>query len=110
MIQFSFGLTEPEALPQINPLWSSEYIIQPYMICRVSFMHWTPWALSLARPSAGNSMAARIAMIAITTSSSIRVNPRRQMRSGDRANAAGGLTFFITDLGRVFHFWDLTGE
>ena len=36
-----------------------------------------PQAVSLARLSAGNSMAARIAIIAITTSSSMRVNTDR---------------------------------
>src|ERR1017187_2081022 len=36
-------------------------------------MHWTPWAFSLALSSAGRSNAARIAMMAITTSNSIKV-------------------------------------
>ena len=35
-------------------------------------------ALALARVNAGSSIAARMAMIAITTSSSIRVNPPRE--------------------------------
>jgi hypothetical protein len=39
-------------------------------------MHFTVWALSFAFESAGNSIPARIAMIAITTRSSIKVNPR----------------------------------
>src|ERR1700690_149460 len=38
-------------------------------------MHWARWALSLALVSAGNNKAARIAMMAMTTSSSIKVNP-----------------------------------
>jgi len=33
------------------------------------------WALAFALPKAGNNIAARIAMMAITTSSSINVNP-----------------------------------
>src|SRR6185503_16633508 len=36
-----------------------------------------PWAFSLARLKAGNNMAARMAMMAMTTSSSISVNARR---------------------------------
>jgi hypothetical protein len=36
------------------------------------------WALTLAFDRAGNNIAARIAMIAITTKSSIKVNPRRR--------------------------------
>src|ERR1017187_2131572 len=39
-------------------------------------MHWMPWALSLPLLSAGSSRAARMAMMAITTSSSISVKPR----------------------------------
>src|SRR5271170_1905430 len=39
------------------------------------FMHWMPWVCCLAFDNAGNSMAARIAMIAMTTSNSMRVNP-----------------------------------
>src|SRR5512138_3611665 len=34
-----------------------------------------PWALALALANAGNSMPARMAMMAITTSSSMRVKP-----------------------------------
>src|SRR5581483_4135518 len=44
--------------------------------CLVLFMHPIPCAWALDRASAGNSIAARIAMIAMTTSNSIRVNPR----------------------------------
>src|SRR3954447_10315456 len=39
-------------------------------------MHWTACAFSLARVKEGNSIAARIAMIAMTTRNSIRVNPQ----------------------------------
>src|SRR5437868_7688106 len=42
-------------------------------ICFSLLRHWVRLALSLARASAGRSKAARIAMIAITTSSSINV-------------------------------------
>ena len=42
--------------------------------CFRLFMHCVRLARSLALASAGNSMAARIAMMAMTTSSSIRVN------------------------------------
>jgi hypothetical protein len=40
------------------------------------FMHWMAWALSLPLPSAGSSRAAKMAMMAMTTSNSISVNPR----------------------------------
>src|SRR5439155_21105187 len=39
-------------------------------------MHMMPWALVLALAKAGNSRAARMAMMAITTKSSINVKPR----------------------------------
>src|SRR5439155_20375772 len=39
-------------------------------------MHRMPWALVLAFASAGNSRPARIAMMAMTTSNSMSVNPR----------------------------------
>ena len=44
-------------------------------ICFRLLTHCTPLAAILAFVSAGNSMAARIAMIAMTTNSSIKVNP-----------------------------------
>ena len=37
--------------------------------------HWMLWALALALLSAGSSIAAKMAMIAMTTSSSMSVNP-----------------------------------
>ena len=44
-------------------------------ICRRLEMHAVRLARFLALPSAGRSMAARMAMMAMTTSSSIRVKP-----------------------------------
>jgi hypothetical protein len=38
-------------------------------------MHWTSLAFSLALPKTGKRMAARIAIIAMTTKSSIKVKP-----------------------------------
>ena len=46
-------------------------------ICRRLLMHFAPWALTLALERAGSSMAARMAMMAMTTNSSIKVNPLR---------------------------------
>src|SRR5260370_32816765 len=43
--------------------------------CFKLLRHWMRLALSLALARAGNNIAARIAMMAITTSSSINVNP-----------------------------------
>src|SRR6185437_5296568 len=44
---------------------------------RLSFMHEVASALILALASAGRSIAAKMAMIAMTTSNSINVNPSR---------------------------------
>src|SRR5437016_1356422 len=54
---------------------SSAYILQAYINCRELLMHWTPCAFCLARASAGSSIAAKMAIMAITTNSSMRVNP-----------------------------------
>jgi len=44
------------------------------------FKHWIPCAFVFALPKAGSNNAARIAMIAITTSSSIRVKADAEER------------------------------
>src|SRR5215472_9513018 len=46
-------------------------------ICFMLFVHWARRAASRAAWTAGNSRAINTAMIAITTSSSIKVKPRR---------------------------------
>jgi hypothetical protein len=51
-------------------------------------MHWIECAFCLALASAGKSSAARMAMMAITTSSSIRVNPRH---GNDRTGRGRGI-------------------
>src|SRR2546430_2313226 len=64
------------ALAQTNTSrFSSVYMRQAMASCRWLFMHWIPCALHLARAKAGRSMAARIAIMAMTTSNSINVNP-----------------------------------
>ena len=59
---------------------SSGYIRHASMICLPLLRHRIPCALALALLNAGSSIAASIAMIAITTSNSIRVNPARKCR------------------------------
>src|SRR5262245_46379779 len=56
-------------------LWSPAYIMNASPICLLLLTHAMPFAFSLDLDSAGSNIAARIAMIAITTSNSIRVNP-----------------------------------
>src|SRR5690606_25941541 len=58
------------------PWLSSAYMTHARPIWRRLFRHWMPWPFALALLSAGNSMPASTAMIAMTTSSSISVNPR----------------------------------
>ena len=53
------------------------------------------WARALARASAGNSMAARMAMMAMTTNNSMRVKAREDFR----------FLFIMTLLVYVFWFW-----
>src|SRR5437764_926191 len=55
-------------------------------IWRLLLRHWVCFAFALARASAGRSNPARIAMMAITTSNSMRVNaPRRLIRTAKAA-------------------------
>ena len=56
------------------PPLSVTYMVIESTICLQLLMHWMSLALALARLSAGSNMAAKIAMIAITTSNSMRVN------------------------------------
>src|SRR5258708_10142924 len=57
------------------------YMCQANIICLVLFMHMMPCAFVFALANVGRSIPARIAMIAITTRSSIRVNPERSVRA-----------------------------
>ena len=54
---------------------SSEYMRTPRLICRKLFRQVTRFALLLTVLRAGNNKAARMAMMAMMTNSSIRVNP-----------------------------------
>src|SRR6267142_7249493 len=88
-------------------LLSLRYMAMPRPICLRLFMQrvWTALALALAR--AGRSIAARIAIMAMTTSSSIRVKPRtRRVRPGRRPKEECGRFFFIESghRGRVANF------
>src|ERR1019366_3799131 len=79
------GFARPEAVDSHDEgtsvyegrIWSSTslaYISPPRAICLVLLRHAAPLACSLACANTGNRMAAKIAMIAMTTKSSIRVN------------------------------------
>jgi hypothetical protein len=61
------------AVKQMRSLKSPEYINQPNWICRRLLKHLIPLDFSLALAKAGKSIAAKIAMMAITTSNSMRV-------------------------------------
>src|SRR5208283_3655253 len=59
-------------------LKSPWYIIQAVIFCLLLLMHWMACALCLALASAGSSIAARIAIMAITTNNSMRVKARAE--------------------------------
>src|SRR6188508_3323557 len=63
------------------------------MSCFVLFMHMIPCAFVLALARAGRSMLARIAIMAMTTSNSIRVKPRAICR-------AEGVRGWVINIGR----------
>ena len=73
------------------------YIVQARMSCLSLDLQTAPVAFNLALVKAGNSMAARMAMMAITTSSSIRVKPLRRIPFGIGAHSAP-LCFSINTL------------
>jgi hypothetical protein len=64
-------------------LLSPAYITNPIAHCRRFDTHSIRFARCLAAASAGNSNAAKIAMTAITTKSSINVKAPRRVRHGD---------------------------
>src|SRR5258708_16310613 len=68
-------VAEPLFSARREPL-SSAYIASASCTCLRLLRQEIPSALALALLSAGSNMAARIAMIAMTTNNSIRVKPR----------------------------------
>ena len=73
--------TVPGSLPlayifAVLSLLSPAYMIQPSVSCLVQFIQLAAQALCFALFKAGNNMAARIAIIAMTTNNSIKVKPR----------------------------------
>ena|ERR1022692_2884464 len=80
-LQRSLEITDRATVPleaTNPPLLSSAYNRHPKESCLPLFMHKIPLAFNLALLRAGSSMAARNAMMAMTTSSSIKVKPRRR--------------------------------
>src|SRR5690242_8779482 len=65
------------------------YMIAAVLICLRLLMHRICWAFVLAEESAGSSIAARIAMIAITTRSSIKVKPANEWLSAVLGSTVG---------------------
>jgi hypothetical protein len=64
-------------------------------------MHWIPVALDFALAKAGKSMPAKMAMMAMTTSNSMRVNPRRDVEGlGDRKVIEGSIAVWKRSLTR----------
>src|ERR1035438_1009471 len=62
--------------PAVLSLLSPAYMIQPSVNCFVQFIQLTAQAFCFALLKAGNNMAARMAIMAMTTSNSINVKPR----------------------------------
>ena len=58
------------------PWLSPTYIASEMPICRKLLLHWAESADAFACESAGSNKLASTAMIATTTSNSIKVNPR----------------------------------
>src|SRR6478736_6623850 len=80
------GVTISGNLSRLSPA----YIVVAMANCRRLFRHWMRRAFSLALANAGNNIAARIAMIAITTSNSMSVNA-----DTGRCTVVGRLAFML---------------
>src|ERR1019366_3092595 len=94
--QLTYG-SPGSSLAKTSTSWlSSAYIRQAKANCLWLFMHWMPWAFSLALISAGRSNAARIAMMAMTTSSSINVNAEAEVLDPSRGRQQGMCAEFIS--------------
>src|ERR1035437_6151148 len=78
----------------IRPLSSPLYIVHAMPNCRMLFRHAIFCAFALAEESAGNSNAARMAMMAMTTSSSIKVKPCLLLTSQSDVGALQNVSFF----------------
>jgi len=70
-----FPVRESPRLPAKKPLLSPAYISQARATCLLLLMQLIPVALALALAKAGSNKPAKIAIMAITTSSSMRVKP-----------------------------------
>src|SRR6266498_666220 len=107
--QVLFELTQvcaspPSRFPVSLSLLSSSYRIQASPNCLPLFKHMMPWALVLALASAGNRSPARMAMMAMTTNSSIKVNAHSRDPPCGRLRPAK-ITFFIDFTGFVLVDW-----
>src|SRR5690349_19263940 len=88
--QVLLGLARVFALSKLfttRSLLSVAYMTQAMVSCLPLLRQLMPWAFCLARPSAGSSMAARMAMMAMTTSNSISVKPDGRARRGENDKA-----------------------
>src|SRR6266487_4849305 len=70
----------------MRSLLSPAYMIQERPSCFRLFRHMIPCALVFAFANAGTSKPARMAMMAMTTSSSIKVKPGQELNPGDWLN------------------------
>src|SRR6516225_9455069 len=78
-----------EAQNGVASLLSPQYIMKPKVNCLTLFRHWLWFARFLAEDNAGSSMAARMAMMAITTNNSINVKAFRTPSVRDQPRKEG---------------------
>src|ERR1035438_5950430 len=71
----TLGLLASTQLDTSRSLLSPEYMVQPRSNCFMLLTHLMACARPLALAKAGSNIAARMAMMAMTTNSSISVNP-----------------------------------
>src|SRR5882757_4842694 len=98
------SLTDPISLPSscrfaVLSLLSFAYMIQPSVNCFVVFIHAVAWARAFALAKAGNNMAARIAIMAMTTNNSINVKP---CRKGETTFVRRKTVFMVGEVCKTF--------
>src|ERR1039457_326656 len=88
---------------------SAAYCWRPRLICRKLFMQFVRRAAAFARDNAGNNNAARMAMTAMTTSSSIKVNAKlRRWPGGGILDRSKGLGIAVKAVFVFIQCYELT--
>src|SRR5207253_9694596 len=96
--EIQFGARLPSPFCGTRSWLSPAYITQMIDSCLRLFTHWIDCALAFAVASAGNNRPAKIAMTAITTSSSISVKPAGLPAAAERRSEEDAFHIMMSHL------------